>query len=86
MQNNYSQYDIKKSIKRGCIYLLIALPFMLVIATVLTIIKAPYWLIMLATIVVGGGVVLISLIVNNKLEEKRKNKEKDADKFDPFRD
>ena len=86
MQDNMSPYDIKKSIKRGCIYLLIAVPFMLIISVVLTIANAPYWLIMLATIVVGGGVVLLCVMINGKLEEKRKLKQKQDDKFDPFRD
>ena len=84
MQNNMVPYDIKKSIKRGCIYLLIALPFMLIVATVLTIVKAPHWLTMLATIVLGGGVVLICVIINSKLEEKRKRK--NENKYDSFRD
>lgn len=86
MQNDMSPYDIKKSIKRGCIYLLMAIPLMLVISVALTIINAPYWLTMLATIVSGGAVVLLCVIVNGKREEKRKLKQKQDDKFDPFRD
>ncbi len=86
MSNNMSPYDFKKSIKRGAIYLLIALPFMLVVATVLTIIKAPQWLTMLATIVTGGAFVLLSMVVANKIAEKRKEKNDDKSKYDPFRD
>lgn len=83
---NYSQFDFKKTIKRGLIYLLIATPFMLVIAVLLTIINAPYWLTMLATVVVGGLAVFICYIVNGKLDEKRKKKQQDSNKFDPFKD
>lgn len=85
MKNN-SPYDLKMSIKRGWIYLLIALPFMLIVATLLTIIDAPYWLILLATVVVGGGTVLVCAIINSKLAEKRKQKMKNDDTYDPFRD
>lgn len=84
MNNNLSNYDYKKSIKLGMIYLLIAIPFMLAIAVVLTIVKVPYWLTMLGTIVVGGIVVFVCFVIHGKMVEKRKLKEKD--KFDPFRD
>ena len=84
MQNNLTPYDIKKSIKRGFIYLLIALPFMLVVATILTIVKAPQWLTMLSTVVIGGCIVLICAIIYSKLEEKRKKK--NEGKYDSFRD
>lgn len=84
MSNKFSPYEYKNSIKRGFIYLLIASPFMLAIATVLTIVKAPYWLTMLATIVVGGFIVLICAIVRAKMTEKKERNKKD--KFDPFKD
>ncbi len=84
MNKNMSYYDFKKSVKRGLIYLLIAIPFMLVVSVVLTIVKVPYWLTMLSTIVVGGIVIFVSFVINGKIDEKRKVKEND--KFDPFRD
>ena len=59
MQNNLSPFDVKKTLKKGLIFLLIALPFMSVVAILLTIIKAPQWLTMLATVVTGGIVVFI---------------------------
>ena len=83
---NYSQIDFKKTIKRGLIYLLIATPFMLVVAVLLTIVKAPYWLTMLSTVVIGGIAVFICYIVNAKLDEKRKKKQQNSNKFDPFKD
>lgn len=82
-----SPIDVKKTLKIGLIYLLIALPFVFVVATVLTIIKAPLWVIMLCNITVGGTAVLVAYIVHNKIKEKRKEKESSGPKkFDPFKD
>ena len=86
MQNNLSPFDVKKTLKKGLIFLLIALPFMSVVAILLTIIKAPQWLTMLATVVTGGIVVFICYIVStNRAEKKKANKEQEK-KFDPFKD
>ena len=86
MQNNLSPFDVKKTLKKGLIFLLIALPFMSVVAILLTIIKSPQWLTMLATVVTGGIVVFICYIVsNNRAEKKNANKEQEK-KFDPFKD
>lgn len=86
MKNNLTPFDIKKMIKKGLIYLLIALPFMSVVAVLLTIIKADYWLTMFATIVVGGIVVFICYVISNNREEKKKRENEDKGKFDPFKD
>lgn len=86
MNNNLTPFDYKKTIKAGLVYLLIAVPFMLVVATALTIIEAPYWLIMLATIVTGGIVIFVSYVIHNKIKDKRKQDNKNDTKFDPFRD
>ena len=84
MKNNLIPFDVKKTIKKGLIFLLIALPFMSVVAILLTIAKVQQWLTMLATIVTGGIVVFICYIVSNSRAEKKKA-EKDS-KFDPFKD
>ncbi len=84
MNNNFSQYDFKKSIKRGCIYLLIAVPFMLIISVVLNIVGAPFWLNILSTVVVGGIVVFVAYVISTKIAEKKKENEKN--KYDPFKD
>lgn len=87
MSYNNQPYDIKKTFKTGLIYLLIAFPFVLIVATVLTIIKAPLVVIMIANLVVGGGVVLIAFIVHGKIKEKKEIKAKnEPKKFDPFKD
>ena len=86
--NNFTPFDVKKTLKRGLIYMLIALPFMAVIAVLLTIVNAPYFLILIATVVVGGCVVLISFLIQAKRDEKKKiNQELNpSKKFDPFKD
>ena len=82
-----SPYDVKQTLKQGLIYLLIALPFVAVVAVALTIINAPLWAVMLCNVTVGGVVVLVAYIVHNKIKEKRKQKEKnEPKKFDPFKD
>ena len=88
MSYNQTPYDIKQTLKRGLIYLLIAFPFILVVATLLTIAKAPLWVIMLCNIVVGGSVVFVAMVINNKLKERKQNKEEAnlGKKFDPFKD
>lgn len=84
---NYTPIDIKKTLKQGLIYLLIAFPFILVVAVCLTIIKAPLWAIMVCNVTVGGVVIILSYMIHNKIKEKRKVKEKDQPKkYDPFKD
>ena len=84
---NQTPLDVKQTLKRGFIYLLIAFPFVLVVATIMTIIKAPLWAVLLCNVIAGAGVVAIAMIINNKIKEK-KAKEKDIKpkEFDPFRD
>ncbi|MBQ7884990.1 MAG: hypothetical protein IJ318_02715 [Clostridia bacterium] len=84
--NNYTPFDFKKTLKRGMIYLLIALPFMLIVGVLLNIANAPYWLSLIATVVVGGAVVLVCFLINAKLAEKKKQEQKNSGKFDPFKD
>lgn len=86
--NNLTPFDIKKTLKRGCIYLLIALPFMAVIAVLLTIVNAPYFLTLIATVVVGGGVVLVCFLIQSRRDEKKKIEQvlNPSNKFDPFKD
>lgn len=86
MQNNMSPFDFKKSIKRGLIYLLCAIPAMLVVSVVFTIINTPYWLTLLTTVVAGGIAVFICYVIGNKLDEKRKEKMKEDKSYDPFKD
>lgn len=76
--------NYKQSIIRGMVYLLIALPFMSVVCVLLTIINAPYILTMLATVVVGGIVVFLSMVIYGKIRQKCESKKQD--KFDPFKD
>lgn len=86
--NNLTPFDIKKTLKRGLVYMLIALPFMAVVAVLLTIVNAPYFLILSATVVTGGGVVLLSFIIHSKREEKKKleQEQNPSKQFDPFKD
>lgn len=86
--NNLSQFDVKKTLKQGLIYMLIALPFMAVIGVLLTIINAPYFLTLSATVIVGGCVVFVCFIIHSKREEKRKIEKENnpSNKFDPFKD
>lgn len=83
---NMAPYDVKKTVKTGFLYLLIAFPFVLIVATVLTIINAPLWAIMLCNIVTGGGVVFLAYIIHNKIKEKRNKNKGQGKDFDPFRD
>lgn len=78
-------YDVKQTVKRGVIYLLIAAPFVLIVATVLTIVKAQLWVIMVCNVVVGGAVVLLEILIYGKLKEK-KQRQQGTKKFDPFKD
>ena len=82
--NYNSPLDVKKTVKQGVIYLLIAFPFVLFVATVLTIVNAPLWAIMFCNIVVGGGVILLEYIIHNKIKENKKKKNEST--FDPFKD
>ena len=79
-----SPYDIKKTVKTGLIYLLIAFPFILIVASVLTIMNAPLAIIMVCNVLVGGAVILLEIVIHNKIKQKRQNKQKSN--FDPFRD
>ena len=79
-------YDVKQTVKRGLIYLLIAAPFVLIIATILTIVKAPLWVIMVCNVTVGGAVLLLEIFIYSKIKEKRKNKQRGTKEFDPFKD
>lgn len=82
-----SPIDVIKTLKTGLIYLLIALPFVAVVAILLTMANSPLWVIMLCNVVTGGAVVLICYLVHNKIKEKRKEKERNGHKkFDPFKD
>lgn len=85
--NNFNQtpYDVKRTVTRGLIYLLIAFPFVLIIATVLTIAKAPLWVIMVCNVAVGGAVVLLEMFIYSKIKEK-KEKNQGTKKYDPFKD
>ena len=84
MENNLSSFDMKKTLKTGAIYLLIAFPFVLIVSTILTIVNIPHWLNMLISVVVGAVVVFICYIVHNKIKQKRK--ENSENEFDPFKD
>ena len=83
-QINQTPYDVKQTLKVGLVYLLIAFPFVLVVATILTILKAPLWLIMVCNIAVGGAVVLIAFAIHTKIKQKKQEEKKSN--FDPFRD
>ena len=86
--NNLTPFDVKKTLKRGVIYMLIALPFMAIVAVLLTIVKAPYFLILISTVVVGGGAVLICFLIQAKKDEKKRLEQElnPSKKFDPFKD
>lgn len=86
MKNGFDQtpFEVKQTVKLGLIYLLIAFPFVLIVATVLTIIKAPLALIIICNVVVGGIVVFIEMLIHNKIEQKKQ--ENSNTKFDPFKD
>ena len=86
MNNNLTPYDIKKTLKRGLIYLAIAFPFVLAVATALTIINAPLWAIMLCNVTVGGLVVLVEMVIYKKHTENKKKKHGANSDFDPFKD
>lgn len=83
---NQTPYDVKKTVKTGFLYLLIAFPFVLFVATVLTIVKAPLAVIMLCNIVTAGGVVFLEYVVHNKIKEKRNQNKDSKSDFDPFKD
>ena len=87
MNYNQTPVDIKKTVKKGCILLLVAFPFVLACAVCLKIIGAPVWAILLCNVVVGGIVVFIEIIILNKIKEKReKANENKPKEFDPFKD
>ena len=87
MNFDQTPYDIKKTVKQGFIYLLIAFPFVLISSILLTIVKAPLFVVMFSNVVVGGGVIFVVWIIHNKIKEKRQNSKNDnTKKFDPFKD
>lgn len=87
MNYNHSPNEIKGLLKQGLIYLLIALPFVAVVAVGLTIAKVNPLVIMLCNVVVGGIVILVAYIIHSKIKEKRAEKQKNSPKkFDPFKD
>ena len=83
-QINQTPYDVKQMLKIGLIYLLIAFPFILVVATVLKILNAPLWLIMVCNVAVGGAVILVEYAIHSKIKQKKQEDKKSN--FDPFRD
>lgn len=83
---DYQPLDVKRTLKTGLIYLAIAFVFMLITSTILTILKVPVWLNVMAGVVVGGIVVFICYLIHNKLKEKKKQKRDESIKFDPFKD
>ena len=87
MNYNQSPYDIKKTLKQILIYLLIALPFIAMVAVGLTILKVNPIVIMLCNVVTGGLVIGICYIIHSKMKDKRtKRQESKPKKFDPFKD
>ena len=86
INNAFTPFDIQKALKKGLLYLLIASPFMLVLAVILTIANAPFWLNLLSIVIVGGGVVLVCYAVSLKRADKKKQKSEKDGKFDPFKD
>ena len=87
MAYNQTPVDVKKTVKKGAIYLLVAFPFVLACAVGLNIIGAPLWATLLCNVVVGGIVVFIEIIISNKIKEKReKDKINKPKEFDPFKD
>lgn len=83
--NGLAPFDIKKSLKKGMIFMLIAIPLMLVVSVLLNIAKAPFWLNLLSTVIVGGVVILLCFVVDLNKKQKIKDK-KQAKDFDPFKD
>lgn len=84
---NYTPMDVKKILKQGLIYMLIALPFVMVVAVCLTILKAPLWLVLLGNVTVGGGVIFLCYVIHSKIKENKANKQKNKPKkYDPFKD
>ena len=87
MNYNQTPYDIKQTLKRGLVYLLIAFPFVIAVGVLLTIAKASLFVTLLCEVVTGGLVVFVVWIIHNKIIERReKNKANEPKKFDPFKD
>ena len=87
MNYNQSPSDIKKTLKTMLIYLLIALPFICVVAVGLTILKVNPVVIMLCNVVTGGIVVCIAYVVHSKIKSKKEQENfGKPKKFDPFKD
>lgn len=83
MKNN-SVYDAKLVIKRAFILLLIAFPFMLIVATLLSIANVPTWLIFVCTILSGFAIFLLEYVIYTKHKEKKEKQR--TSNFDPFKD
>ena len=82
-----SPYDVKKTLKQMLIYLLIALPFIAIVAVGLTILKVDPLVIMLCNVVTGGIVVCICYVVHSKIKAKKEQEQiGKPKKFDPFKD
>lgn len=79
--------EMKKSAKLSGKLLIWAIPVVLVVSFLLTLASLPTWLIVLINIVVGGAVCFVVYIIYDKIEEKKKQKEKtEPKKYDPFSD
>ncbi len=87
MSYNQTPYDIKQTLKKGLLYLLIAFPFVIAVGVAITIAKASLFVTLLCEVVTGGFVVLVSWIIHNKITENKEKKQKqEPKKFDPFKD
>ena len=83
MKNN-STYDAKLIVKRWAIFLLIAFPVMLVVATILTVVNVPTWAVYICTILSGGATLLLEYVIYLRRKEKREKEM--TSNFDPFKD
>ena len=87
MSYNQTPVDVKRTVKKGFIYLLVAFPFVLICSVFLTIINAPVWATILCNVVVGGIVVVIEIFISNKIKERKEKENFGKPKqFDPFKD
>jgi len=81
---NYSYLDTKLILKKVLIFLIIAFPFMLALATLLAVLNAPVWAIFVCTIMFGGAVFLLEYIIYIRRKEKQDEQRKTN--YDPFKD
>lgn len=84
MNKHLYELDMNLLIKKIGIYLLIAIPFMLVIAVILNIVKSPFWLNVIITFLVAVITELICFVIYFKKRDKLQSQPKD--KYDPFKD